>query len=299
MDQSRREAFAHIKRGTVAIVTQKDGAPPPSAGTPLSASVNLLGSGFLVTADGWVATNQHVVRPYALATIRHLQQGAPRPPSLHVAFNSTAREEDPSLTDNQFLRVLQTVHDDAYDLALLRVFVPTNPRVALSPLSLAQYRCSTGDIVDACGFPLGLDLQSDQLNGTAMNASFCAGMVADGIDPLGGDSRFSLDMIINPGNSGGPIFDVATGLVVGIVELRAQRPVDDVFSAMGLDLPPHLKDRKGIPVGRGRGIHVDCLHELQQVCRMPRAEPTPDEPFKMVEGFSRRHPSAISTLRVL
>lgn len=283
--QQRRNRLQRIKRGVVAVVTYVAEDEPPGSQSYLPDVMRLHGSGFLVSSDGWIVTNQHVVRPYADACRRYLSGDVPRPPQLRVALNTAARPQNPWEVDNFVLPVAHSIHSEPYDLALLKVPVPPGLRTALTPLDLATRPCKEGDLVVTCGFPLGWRLQADQLKGSVINASFSRGMVASSVDARGGSSRFALDMMINAGNSGGPICHLDSGLVVGVIEQRAYRPVDALLSDIGVQLQPHVPDRYGVPVGRGRGIHIACLHELLALGRSEQAVPSKDEPFRVFEDF--------------
>ena len=286
--QERRARFERIKSGVVAVVIYRDERFPPPPGRPTAESMVILGSGFIVSEDGWIATNHHVVRSHAEAQIRYLAGEGDCPPGLRVAFNSRARADTPHIVDNLVVRVANAIHDPGYDISLLKVSIPPDSRMPISPLTISSRRCGAGDLVVTCGFPLGWELQSDQLDGSVINASFSTGMVSSENDPRGGPSRFSLDMIVNRGNSGGPICLVDSGEVVGVAEERTFRPLNAILNEMGLDLPPHVDDRIGVPVGRGRGIHVDCLTELRLLFKSEEILPTPDQPYKRFD-FTRRH----------
>lgn len=139
---------------------------------------NSLGSGFVISADGHILTNNHVV---AEAT------------EITVKLPDSSRE----LTAKVIGR------DEKYDLALLKVeagaplpFVPFGDSDALE----------VGEWVIAIGSPFGLAY------------TVTAGIVSAKDRVIGAgpfDDFIQTDASINPGNSGGPLFD-ASGNVVGI-----------------------------------------------------------------------------------
>lgn len=127
-----------------------------------------LGTGFIVAADGLIATNLHVV-------------GEGRPISVRTA-------------DKRTLEVL-SVHasDRNQDLAVLRVKLNGKP---LTVLELADSdRTRDGITVVAVGNPLGL------------RHSVVAGIVS-GRREIEGRQMLQLAMPIEPGNSGGPVVDL-------------------------------------------------------------------------------------------
>ena len=149
----------------------------PRRGNPDGPTVQSSGSGFIVSADGWVVTNHHVVQGSSEVTVT-LQDG-----SRHSAKVRGA--------------------DAKTDLAVLELDVD-------EPLPFARLGDSdgvrTGDWVIAIGNPFGL-------GGTATTGI----VSARGRDINAGpyDDFLQIDAPINRGNSGGPLFDLE-GRVVGI-----------------------------------------------------------------------------------
>lgn len=139
---------------------------------------NSLGSGFVISADGHLLTNNHVV---AEAT------------AITVKLPDSQRELEAKVIGR----------DEKYDLALLKVdageplpFVPLGDSDTLE----------VGEWVVAIGSPFGLA------------HTVTAGIVSAKDRVIGAgpfDDFIQTDASINPGNSGGPLFD-ASGNVVGI-----------------------------------------------------------------------------------
>ena len=149
-----------------------------------------LGSGFIITAEGLVITNEHVVRG-ATEVVVTLPDG---------------REFDADVVGS----------DEVNDLSLLRIRVPRGEAaLPVAPLGNSD-GLMIGEWVIAIGNPFGFLLSNPE-------PSVSAGVVsAVGRNILGGDGQrsYSLDMIqtdasINPGNSGGPLVN-ALGEVIGV-----------------------------------------------------------------------------------
>ncbi|HYR08457.1 MAG TPA: trypsin-like peptidase domain-containing protein [Longimicrobium sp.] len=149
-----------------------------------------LGSGFIITAEGLVITNEHVVRA-ATEVVVTLPDG---------------REFDADVVGS----------DEVNDLALLRIRLPRGERaLPVAPLGNSD-NLMIGEWVIAIGNPFGFLLSNPE-------PSVSAGVVsAVGRNILGGDGQrsYSLDMIqtdasINPGNSGGALVN-ALGEVIGV-----------------------------------------------------------------------------------
>lgn len=134
------------------------------------------GSGFIVSADGLVLTNAHVVKDAQQVTV----------------LLSDRREYT--------AQVLGT--DAATDIAVLRI-----PVQGLQPVTLGDpAQLQVGDPVLAIGAPFGLAQTATAGIVSATGRS----LPGDGAVPF-----IQTDAAVNPGNSGGPLFDAA-GNVVGI-----------------------------------------------------------------------------------
>jgi len=135
-----------------------------------------MGSGFIISADGLILTNAHVVRDAKDVTVKLSDR---REYSAKVLGIDTA-------TDIAVLRV------DARDLPVVRLGDPRNLEV--------------GDPVLAIGAPYGLEQTATSGIVSAKGRS----LPGDAVVPF-----IQTDAAVNPGNSGGPLFD-GTGSVVGI-----------------------------------------------------------------------------------
>ncbi|MEY5098252.1 MAG: hypothetical protein RJA36_971 [Pseudomonadota bacterium] len=134
------------------------------------------GSGFIISPDGLILTNAHVVREAREVTV-HLSD----------------RREYPA-------RVLGA--DPVTDVAVLRIDARDLPTVRLGDPG----RIEVGDRVMAIGAPYGLEQTATQGIVSAKGRS----LPGDVVVPF-----LQTDAAVNPGNSGGPLFD-GHGEVVGI-----------------------------------------------------------------------------------
>ena len=135
-----------------------------------------LGSGFIISSDGLILTNAHVVREAKDVTVKMSDR---REYTAKVLGLDTA-------TDIAVLRI------DAKDLPVVRLGDPKNLEV--------------GDPVLAIGAPYGLEQTATSGIVSAKGRS----LPGDAVVPF-----IQTDAAVNPGNSGGPLFD-GTGSVVGI-----------------------------------------------------------------------------------
>jgi len=144
----------------------------PDPGQPLWG----LGSGFIISADGLVITNAHVVRDASAVTV--------------------------TLNDRREFKAKVLGLDPATDIAVLRINAKDLPSVTLGDSD----RLQVGDYVLAIGTPYGFDE-------TATSGIVSATHRPLPNDPY--VQFIQTDAAVNPGNSGGPLFN-AKGEVVGI-----------------------------------------------------------------------------------
>jgi serine protease Do len=147
------------------------------------------GSGIILSSDGWVVTNAHVVQGG-----RRIRVQLNREASLSAPLNRGSRH---ALFDAKLV-----VADRDADLALLKIDATDLPTLELSDSSDLRQ----GQLVLAFGSPLGLD------NSVSMGI---VSSVARQPDPDSPTIYVQTDAAINPGNSGGPLVDTR-GRVVGI-----------------------------------------------------------------------------------
>ena len=137
-----------------------------------------LGSGFIISADGYVLTNHHVVKDADEITVR--------------------------LSDRSELSAKLVGSDERSDIALLKV-TPKNLQLTTVKIGDPTH-LKVGQWVLAIGSPFGFD------------HSVTAGIVSAKGRALPQDTYvpfIQTDVAINPGNSGGPLFNM-DGEVVGI-----------------------------------------------------------------------------------
>ncbi len=148
------------------------------------------GSGVVVSPDGYIITNGHVVQGARKVQVR-LSYGLPK--------NGDEKTAPPhrELLDAKVIGI-----DREADLALVKIEIG-----GLESLELGNSDAlKQGQIVLAVGNPLGLD------NSVSMGVISSAGRQIKVDDPM---TYIQTDASINPGNSGGPLLDT-DGRVVGI-----------------------------------------------------------------------------------
>lgn len=155
----------------------------PGGGQPVTRQAESLGSGFVISADGYVVTNNHVISAG--------QRGAVVE-SITVTF-----------PDRREFKAKLIGRDVQSDLAVLKIEGTNLPFVRFGDSRQAR----VGDWVVAIGNPFGL------------GGSVTAGIISatHRVTGQGGayDRFLQTDASINRGNSGGPMFDLQ-GNVIGI-----------------------------------------------------------------------------------
>ncbi|HEX5413589.1 MAG TPA: Do family serine endopeptidase [Terriglobia bacterium] len=151
----------------------------PRLGVPHQQREHDLGTGVIVSPDGYIITNDHVV------------------------FWGKAKDIEVMLSDRRTFKARIVGSDKSSDLAVLKIDAGNLP--------VAKWGNSrdlrVGDIVMAFGNPYGLNFTVTRGAVSALGRS--------GVDQDNLDSYIQTDAAINPGNSGGPLVNIR-GQVVGI-----------------------------------------------------------------------------------
>lgn len=165
-----------------------------------------LGSGVLLTDDGYIMTNNHVVQDAD---------------ELKVKIGKSSKEYT--------AKVIGT--DPSTDIALIKVEASGLPHATLGDSA----KLRVGDVVLAVGSPMGLDQSVTQGIVSAMGRSDVH--IIRHKDQAGYENFIQTDAAINPGNSGGPLVD-GLGRVIGIN--TAIETQSGMFSGIGLAIPINM-----------------------------------------------------------
>lgn len=154
-----------------------------------SSSATVSGSGFVVTTDGYILTNYHV--------IEYAYEG-----------NSTVTV---MFKDGTAYEAAIVGVEDENDLAVLKIDATDLTPVTVGDSSSIQ----VGDTVYAIGNPLGeLDFSMTTGSVSALDRSIVTEVSDFAIN------MFQFDAAVNSGNSGGPVYNTA-GQVIGIVTAKS------------------------------------------------------------------------------
>ena len=193
-------------------------------GGPITREATSLGSGFIISPDGYVVTNNHVVAPAA------------------GVKGATVDSITVTLVDRKEYVAKLIGRDPTSDLALLKIDAKNLPFVKFGDSDAAR----VGDWVVAIGNPFGL------------GGTVTAGIVSSLHRVTGGgayDRFIQTDAAINQGNSGGPMFDLS-GNVIGInSQILGSQGGGNIgigFAIPAVDAKPVIdKLMKGTTIARG------------------------------------------------
>jgi serine protease Do len=179
--------------------------PNGGAGGGRSMPLRGQGSGFIISSDGLILTNAHVVRDADEVTVK--------------------------LTDRREFRAKVLGADPKTDVAVLKVEANNLPT---APLGKAD-SIAVGEWVLAIGSPFGFDNSATAGIVSAKRRS----LPGDAFVPF-----IQTDVAVNPGNSGGPLFN-ARGDVIGINSqiYSATGGYEGISFAIPIDVALDVKDQ--------------------------------------------------------
>ncbi len=222
---------------SVVGITTKTKATQNTIFGPQTGYVEGVGSGSIVTKDGYILTNSHVVS------------------------NGDAGEINVLFSDDKTKKAKLVWNDTTLDLAVIKVEANN-----LSPIDLGDSdKVNVGDKAVAIGNPLGLELQSTVtsgiISGLGRTVSFQNGARMDGL--------MQTDAAINSGNSGGALLN-SKGELIGINTAKAGNS-DGIGFAIPVNLAKKVikeiaKNGKFNSVYLGiTGINLDLLLQSNNI----------------------------------
>ena len=205
---------------------------------PRQAPLRGIGSGFIISPDGAILTNAHVV--------------------------DGVKEVHVKLTDRREFTAKVIGTDAKTDVALIKIDATNLPTVHVG----SAKNVAVGQWVVAMGSPFGFE---NSLTAGVVSAK-SRSLPGDGYVPF-----IQTDVAVNPGNSGGPLFDL-NGNVIGINSQIYSRSGGymGLSFAIPIDVAMHVKDElaKNGHVTRGRiGVAIQEVNQsLAQSFGLPKPE---------------------------
>lgn len=195
------------------------------------------GTGFLVSRDGYIVTNQHVVEGAGMLTV--------------------------TMTDNKEYTAEVVGSDRVSDIAVLKIKAENCPVVEFGDSVVLQH----GEAVCAIGNPAGLQ--------NTITAGIISGINRDiTLSDAAGDVTMTVlqtDCAVNPGNSGGPLFN-EYGQVVGIISSKLISGNSGAYEGLGFAIPSgtavpliaelteygHISGRPALGISIDTGFEIDA-----------------------------------------
>ena len=229
-------------------------------GMPRERVQNSLGSGVIVSADGLVVTNTHVVKTVGTAEIRVV------------------------LADKRELAATIVAQDARSDIAILRI-------TGEGPFPFLEFANSddleVGDLVLAIGNPFGV--------GQTVTSGIVSALSRSEIGRSDSSVFIQTDAPINPGNSGGALIDM-NGQLIGINTAIYSRT--GASHGIGFAIPANLVSLHVDSARRGRPIERPWLGaKLEPVTRdIAQSLGLQRVAGALVASLSRRGPAASAGL---
>ncbi|VVE32383.1 DegQ family serine endoprotease [Pandoraea terrigena] len=222
-----------------------------------SAPTRSLGSGFIVSPDGYILTNAHVVDDASQVTVK--------------------------LTDKREYKAKVVGSDKASDVALLKIAATNLPTVKIGDPSKSK----AGEWVVAIGSPYGFD---NTVTAGIVSAKARA-LPDENYTPF-----IQTDVPVNPGNSGGPLFNLS-GEVIGINSMIYSRTGGFQGLSFAIPINMAMKVKAQLQqygkVSRGR-IGV-TIQEVNQSLAKSFGLPKPSG--ALVSSIDKNGPAAKSDLK--
>jgi serine protease Do len=171
---------------------------------------NYGGTGFALTANGYILTNLHVIKDAESITV--------------VDNNGNSYKA----------RVIRT--DSQYDLAILKIADDNFTPLSNLPYRLKQNGVAMGDEVYTLGFPKD-------------DAVFNQGYVSSKTGYNGDSTQYQVSIPVNPGNSGGPLLD-QHGNIIGVISARQSQVDGATFAVKAKYIQETLNTIPGDSLGK-------------------------------------------------
>jgi len=261
---SIEELTQRVSRSVVQIVVTRYGF----AANENDADANTLvrqrasGSGVIVSSDGMVMTNEHVIDGARHIVVR-LDAGAERP----VSYDATV-----------------VGLDRALDLALIKV-----EATGLQPLQFSDSdSLRQGQLVFAFGAPMGLE------NSMSMGVISAAARQISPDDPR---IYLQTDAPINPGNSGGPLVDV-NGKIAGLNTFILSQSGGS--EGLGFAVPSNVVSYAFHQLKKDGHVHRGQIGVAMRTLTEPLAEGLGLQPYSgaLIEDIQPRGSAAKSGMKI-
>jgi len=190
------------------------------------------GSGFFLSDDGYIATNQHVIEGAKKIQVEYLENG-----------------------EKKIFEAEVVISDKPNDLAILQITDTEFKMHHSIPYSLDFTIKDIGSEVFALGYPMA-DVLGDDIKFTEGSISSKTGIDGD-------ISTYQISVPIQPGNSGGPLFD-EKGNIVGITSSILNR---EMFNSENVNYAIKISYLKNLIDVLPKSIKVNNSDALEKMSK--------------------------------
>ncbi len=146
------------------------------------------GTGFAISPNGYIVTNQHVVEGASKISVRGVKGNFSR------VYNAKV-----------------IVEDKNNDLAIIKIDDPDFTSLGIPPYKINNNLVDVGNSVYALGYPLRATMGDE--------VKLTNGIISSKTGFQGDITTYQITVPVQPGNSGGPLFD-SNGNVIGIINAK-------------------------------------------------------------------------------
>ncbi|MEK6833533.1 MAG: serine protease [Nanoarchaeota archaeon] len=207
--------------------------------TPNSQQITIIGSGFIVTEDGKIATVAHLFNQ-----LNEEQIG-----SLKANVMVGKQGEDLEVYKWVPLILNKDQINIKDDVAVLKLDLSQEKDVKLTKAELDDSeKVEIGQEAYFIGFPYAAQLMNSGFGVTLIvNKGIVSNIKRDGVDLKHPRNWFIIDAISNPGNSGCPIVDIESNKVIGIMSISFRTPsLNPNYKDLEIREPMHIAGAKPI-----------------------------------------------------
>jgi len=162
--------------------------PTSTEQTPQNRQYASSGTGFLISSEGYIVTNHHVIKDANSITVR----------GLNGDFNKSVSAK-------------LVIEDINNDLAIIKTDEYQTPSLTETPYIISNIKVEPGNSVFCLGYPLRSTMGEE--------VKITNGIISSNSGFMGDITSYQISAPVQPGNSGGPLFD-DKGNLVGIINAK-------------------------------------------------------------------------------
>ena len=161
---------------------------------------NSSGSGVVISEDGMIATNNHVIEG-----AKHIEIELENDNGIMISYNADIIKAD-----------------ETNDLAIIKINDNKFNNLSSLKYNFSSKTAKTGSMVYALGFPYAIDFKKNNKEGfMGKEIKFTDGRISARTGMRGNPVNYQTTVPLQPGNSGGPLFDKKANLIgINVAKLK-------------------------------------------------------------------------------